>query len=218
VIEDVAPGVSSSAVNVSGRARAVERDGSGPAATRPAGVVVDGGRRRGHLRLWDWKARLLDLPLCRLLGQVQPDVPVYRQRRLHHLRREPTMVRQLEHWGRRARHPAGEDQDRRVVGRPAGARPGPDRRRAARPIGPDTELYVDANGGYTRKQAVRMARAWAESTCRWFEEPVSSDDLVVGLARVRDGVAPTWPPASTATTSPTSSGMAPVSGLLQADT
>jgi hypothetical protein len=41
-----------------------------------------------------------------------------------------------------------------------------------------TELYVDANGGYTRKQALRMAAAWAEHDVRWFEEPVSSDDLV----------------------------------------
>jgi L-alanine-DL-glutamate epimerase-like enolase superfamily enzyme len=33
----------------------------------------------------------------------------------------------------------------------------------ARPvIGPDVELYVDANGGYSRKQAVRMARAMAD--------------------------------------------------------
>ena len=52
-------------------------------------------------------------------------------------------------------------------------------------IGPDTELYVDANGGYQRKQAVRMARAMAGWDVRWFEEPVSSDDLD-GLREVRD--------------------------------
>ncbi len=29
------------------------------------------------IALWDLKARLLDLPLCRLLGQVHQQVPVY---------------------------------------------------------------------------------------------------------------------------------------------
>ena len=29
------------------------------------------------IALWDLKAKLLDLPLCRLLGQVRPAVPVY---------------------------------------------------------------------------------------------------------------------------------------------
>ena len=56
-------------------------------------------------------------------------------------------------------------------------------------IGPDAELYVDANGGYTRKQAVRVARAMAEHRVSWFEEPVSSDDLD-GLREVRDQVDP----------------------------
>jgi L-alanine-DL-glutamate epimerase-like enolase superfamily enzyme len=54
-------------------------------------------------------------------------------------------------------------------------------------IGPDVELYVDANGGYGRKQAVRVMQAAAACDVRWFEEPVSSDDLV-GLRMVRDAV------------------------------
>ena len=56
-------------------------------------------------------------------------------------------------------------------------------------IGPDAELYVDANGGYTRKQAIRMAHAMAGHDVTWFEEPVSSDDLD-GLREVRDQVDP----------------------------
>ncbi|NLE79321.1 MAG: mandelate racemase, partial [Rhodococcus sp.] len=54
-------------------------------------------------------------------------------------------------------------------------------------VGDATELYVDANGGYGRKQAVRVMRAAAEFDVRWFEEPVSSDDLD-GLRAVRDAV------------------------------
>jgi L-alanine-DL-glutamate epimerase-like enolase superfamily enzyme len=52
-------------------------------------------------------------------------------------------------------------------------------------IGDDAQLYVDANGGYTRKQAVRVARQLIELGVSWFEEPVSSDDLE-GLREVRD--------------------------------
>ncbi len=54
-------------------------------------------------------------------------------------------------------------------------------------IGADTELFVDANGGYDRKQAIRVMAATAELDVRWFEEPVSSDDLE-GLRQVRHAV------------------------------
>ena len=45
-------------------------------------------------------------------------------------------------------------------------------------IGGNVELFVDANGGYTRKQALAMAERFAgESNVVWFEEPRPSDDL-----------------------------------------
>ena len=44
---------------------------------------------------------------------------------------------------------------------------------------------VDANGGYTRGRRVGSAAVWTTSASRWFEEPVSSDD-VAGLAQLRD--------------------------------
>ncbi|MGB6226306.1 MAG: enolase C-terminal domain-like protein, partial [Pseudonocardiaceae bacterium] len=56
-------------------------------------------------------------------------------------------------------------------------------------VGPDVELFVDANGGYDRKQAIRVIRAAADCDIRWLEEPVSSDDLA-GLREVRDAVLP----------------------------
>jgi len=52
-------------------------------------------------------------------------------------------------------------------------------------IGRDVELFVDANGAYSRKQASRFADAFATAGVTWFEEPVSSDDLA-GLALLRD--------------------------------
>ena len=51
-------------------------------------------------------------------------------------------------------------------------------------IGPDAELYVDANGGYTTGQAVRIAAELTACGVTWFEEPVSSQDLA-GLAAIR---------------------------------
>jgi L-alanine-DL-glutamate epimerase-like enolase superfamily enzyme len=66
-----------------------------------------------------------------------------------------------------------------------------DRVRAARRvIGPDAELYVDANGAYDRKQALAFAARFAEAAgVTWFEEPVSSDDLA-GLRLLRDRAPP----------------------------
>ena len=60
------------------------------------------------------------------------------------------------------------------------------RARAARQaIGPDVQLFVDANGAYGRKQALAKAEALAGFGVTWFEEPVSSDDLE-GLRLIRD--------------------------------
>jgi L-alanine-DL-glutamate epimerase-like enolase superfamily enzyme len=69
-----------------------------------------------------------------------------------------------------------------------GTRPAEDPRRvhaAREAIGPDAELFVDANGAYSRKQALAFAEAFTEYGVTWFEEPVSSDDLE-GLRLIRD--------------------------------
>jgi hypothetical protein len=56
--------------------------------------------------------------------------------------------------------------------------------RAARAaIGAQAALYVDANGAYSRKQA--LAAAFAEQGVVWFEEPVPASDLE-GLRLLRD--------------------------------
>lgn len=62
----------------------------------------------------------------------------------------------------------------------------PERVRAARDaIGPDAELFVDANGAFDRKRALAFAERVAGLGVSWFEEPVSSDDLR-GLRLLRD--------------------------------
>jgi L-alanine-DL-glutamate epimerase-like enolase superfamily enzyme len=133
--------------------------------------------------LWDLKARLLDVPLARLLGTVHDAVPVYGSGGFTTYSDERT-AQQLTGWTDGQRIPRVKIK----IGESWGTNEARDLARIAQArdvIGPDIELYVDANGGYQRKQAVRMARAMVEWDVRWFEEPVSSDDLD-GLREVRD--------------------------------
>ncbi len=138
--------------------------------------------------LWDLKATLLDVPLSRLLGLVWEEVPVYGSGGFTTYD-EPAARAQLERWTGDLRIPRVKIK----IGESWGTAPSRDLARVAfarSVIGPDAELYVDANGGYSCKQAaVRIARAMADCQVSWFEEPVSSDDLD-GLREVRDQVDP----------------------------
>jgi len=128
--------------------------------------------------LWDLKARLLDVPLVTLLGAVRERVPIYgsggftsySDRRLRE---------QLGGWAaqgiRRVKMKVGRDPVADVK-RVAAAREA---------IGADAELFVDANGGYSRTQALALARTFRDAGVSWLEEPVSSDDLA-GLRLLRD--------------------------------
>jgi L-alanine-DL-glutamate epimerase-like enolase superfamily enzyme len=137
--------------------------------------------------LWDLKARLLGLPVASLLGRARDGVPVYGSGGFTSYDEKQTRE-QLTGWVEHDRIPRvkikiGEDwggRERRDLSRIALAR---------EVIGPDAELYVDANGGYTAGQAVRVAGEMAEWDVTWFEEPVSSQDLA-GLCAVRDQVRP----------------------------
>lgn len=137
--------------------------------------------------LWDLKGKLLGLPVCRLLGMAHDAVPIYGSGGFTTYD-EGTTRAQLERWVDewnipRVKIKIGESwgsDERRDLDRIALSR---------KVIGPDVELYVDANGGYRRKQAIRVAHAMADHDVTWFEEPVSSDDLA-GLREVRDQVTP----------------------------
>src|SRR4029079_4987356 len=62
-------------------------------------------------------------------------------------------------------------------------------RSAREAIGESTALFVDANGGHSRKQALGFAQAFVDLGVTWFEEPVPSDDLE-GLRLIRDSAPP----------------------------
>ncbi|HEX5272877.1 MAG TPA: enolase C-terminal domain-like protein, partial [Gemmataceae bacterium] len=128
--------------------------------------------------LWDLKGRLLDLPLVTLLGAAHESAPVYGS-------------------GGFTSYPVARLRDQLAgwvsqgiprVKMKIGTHPAADldRVRAARDaVGPAAALFVDANGAYTRKQALEFAERFAELGVSWFEEPVSSDDLA-GLRLIRD--------------------------------
>jgi L-alanine-DL-glutamate epimerase-like enolase superfamily enzyme len=129
--------------------------------------------------LWDLKARLLDLPLVTLLGQVRESALIYGSGGFTSYSREQ-LQRQLGEWVA-----DGIARVKMKIGR----HPDADPMRVAQAreaIGPDSELFVDANGAYSRKEALALAEIFAtESGVTWFEEPVSSDDLE-GLRLIRD--------------------------------
>ncbi|HEX3946680.1 MAG TPA: enolase C-terminal domain-like protein, partial [Acidimicrobiales bacterium] len=134
--------------------------------------------------LWDLKARLLDIGLPELLGRSRPAAPVYGSGGFTTYD-DATMTAQLERW-------VGDLGIPRVkikVGESWGSEEARDLARAGlarRVVGEPTDLFVDANGAYGRKQAVRVGRRMIEDHgVTWFEEPVSSDDLD-GLRLVRD--------------------------------
>lgn len=130
--------------------------------------------------LWDLKARLLDLPLVTLLGAVRAAVPIYGSGGFTSYD-DTQLQKQLGGWVE-----AGIPRVKMKIGRHPEADPA--RIRLAREvIGPDTELFVDANGAYDRKQALAMAALFPELGVSWYEEPVTSDDLD-GLRLLRDRV------------------------------
>lgn len=128
--------------------------------------------------LWDLKSKIIGVPLVTLLGAAQSSVAAYGSGGFTSYT-IAQLQKQLGGWAEQGmgavKMKIGREPDRDV-----------ERVRAAREaIGPKVQLYVDANGAYTVKEALAMAARFAESGVCWFEEPVSSDDLV-GLRQVRE--------------------------------
>jgi L-alanine-DL-glutamate epimerase-like enolase superfamily enzyme len=126
--------------------------------------------------LWDLKARLLGVCLADALPRVHGRVPVYGSGGFTSLSL-PDLQEQLARWAPfgRVKMKVGRAPER-----------DPERLAAAREaIGRHTELFVDANGAFERKEALRWAARYAEHGVTYFEEPVTSGD-VAGLRLLRD--------------------------------
>ncbi len=128
--------------------------------------------------LWDLKARLLDLPLVTLLGQIRDAMPIYGSGGFTNYSNEK-LQNQLRGWAEE-----GIPRVKMKIGRDA-ARDLQRVKAAREAIGDDVQLFVDANGAYSRKEALAQAETFQRFDVRWFEEPVSSGDLQ-GLHFIRE--------------------------------
>ena len=128
--------------------------------------------------LWDLKAKLLDVPLALLLGRAREAVPIYGSGGFTNYS-DDQLRGQLAGWVERdgcrwVKMKVGSDPDR-----------DPHRTAVAKHAIGERLLFVDANGAYSVRQALSLAEIFAqEQDVRWFEEPVSSDDLA-GMHYVR---------------------------------
>jgi L-alanine-DL-glutamate epimerase-like enolase superfamily enzyme len=128
--------------------------------------------------LWDLKSKLLNLPLALLIGRARDAIPIYGSGGFTTYS-DDQLRSQLAAWVK--------NDGCRWVKIKVGTQPDRDPHRVAvakRAIG-DRTLFVDANGAYSSRQALMLAEVFAqEQDVRWFEEPVSSDDLA-GMRYVR---------------------------------
>jgi L-alanine-DL-glutamate epimerase-like enolase superfamily enzyme len=132
--------------------------------------------------LWDLAARIAELPLAAMLGPARKGIAAYGSGGFTSYSSE-RLCEQLAGWVE-----AGMKRVKMKVGRDAAK----DRERVALARGAigRADLFVDANGAYSMREALGQASSFADHDVRWFEEPVSSDDLV-GLHAVREH-APPW--------------------------
>ena len=130
--------------------------------------------------LWDLRAKLLHIPLVQLLGAARESIPAYGSGGFTSYN-DRQLQSQLAGWA---------EKGFLFVKMKVGTDPGDDPRRvqvARSAIGEKVQLFVDANGAYTAKQAIHLAKVFRSSGMTWLEEPVSSDDLA-GLHFVRSHV------------------------------
>jgi len=132
--------------------------------------------------LWDLKAKLFDMPLCNLLGKSKDSMLIYGSGGFTSYNKNQ-LQQQLSGW---------IDEGIQHVKIKIGTEPEKDVERVKETrdaIGKNAKLFVDANGAYTIKQAIKKSFQFKEYNISWFEEPVTSDNLE-GLQFIREHVQP----------------------------
>ncbi len=129
--------------------------------------------------LWDLKAHILEIPLCKLLGSLRRSVPVYASGGFTSYDGEE-IKEKFGKWKEK-----GHQIFKMKIGRDK--KDDQKRMEAARECIGDSQLFVDANGAYYPTEAAEMAQVLDEFQVKWYEEPVTSDDLD-GLRFVREKV------------------------------
>lgn len=128
--------------------------------------------------LWDLKAKILDVPLCKLIGQVKDSMLIYGSGGFTSYNKKQ-LQQQFSNWA---------EQGIQYMKMKVGTQPEKDLQRvkeAREVLNADIRLMIDANGAYTAKQALQKASEVLQYNVTWFEEPVSSDNLE-GLHFIRE--------------------------------
>lgn len=135
------------------------------------------------IALWDLKAKAAETPLYRLLGGEDGRVQAYASS----LDAGLSLSELGDRHGRRADE--GFTAFKTKVGN---RRPAEEAERLAavrEAVGPDGEIFVDANQAWTVKETLNVVETIDEHGVGWVEEPISEWDLD-GHSRVADRIAP----------------------------
>lgn len=130
------------------------------------------------IALWDLKGKVFGVPACVLMGTARERVPIYGSGGFTSYTIE-RLCTQLKTW---------VDDGIPRVKMKIGREPDKDLKRVAAAraaIGENAELFVDANGAYSRKQALEISQGLAAERVSWYEEPVYHQDFE-GLSIVRE--------------------------------
>ncbi|HEX2934782.1 MAG TPA: enolase C-terminal domain-like protein [Bacteroidales bacterium] len=120
------------------------------------------------IALWDLKARILELPLASLLGKASESIAIYGSGGFTSYDNNQ-LTQQFEQWAKE-----GIQYMKMKIGREP--KQDIDRIKTAKTAIGNNTLFVDANGAYTVKQALKMAEEFIKYDVQWYEEPVSSDN------------------------------------------
>jgi L-alanine-DL-glutamate epimerase-like enolase superfamily enzyme len=132
------------------------------------------------IALWDLKAKILQQPLCELLGRVTDKALVYGSGGFTSYS-DDHLEKQLGGWA---------NEGFSAVKMKIGRQPDKDIARigtARKSIGKNTELFVDANGAFSARESLELAGKFKKYDVSWYEEPVSSND-VQGLHFIRERI------------------------------
>jgi L-alanine-DL-glutamate epimerase-like enolase superfamily enzyme len=121
--------------------------------------------------LWDLKCRKLGLPLHKLAGGAQKEIPLYTtEGGWLHLEQaalvEDALRAKADGFGGcklKVGRPIHEDVKRIAAVREA--------------VGPGFEIFTDANQAFSVDEAIRRARAYEPLDIGWLEEPLPADDI-----------------------------------------
>ena len=135
------------------------------------------------MAVWDIVGKALELPVHRILGTYQEQLPVYAAGGYYaEGKGVPELVTEMEGY---------VAEGFKAVKIKIGAlsvRDDAERIRAVRKaLGWDIKIMVDANNAYRAYEAIQLGRLVEDQDLFWFEEPVAPDDFQ-GCAEVRDAL------------------------------